>query len=660
MPLFDCVQVESQTKAGKPKTVMACPHCHARGIVEEISTRGVKFGAIPVLVSYICENGCKPARGERRHNDADATKRAYFEQYDLGKLREIEAQDIPYWYSRDRMMHAPEEQEEWGLLWRPYLRGVTHVHHLYTKRSLWAVAAFRAFLADLVSPESATPAAALWTILTTVSLTGTKMLREEKRAIQAGTYYLPSTFREIRISNGIEYNLFQLIKGIEEIDRVITKQPSVLISTQSATDLSAISANSVDYIFTDPPYSWKVQYGETNFVWEAWLGFDTTWHRDEIIVNEVRGKSEADWARMMCLALAECFRVLKPGRWLSLCYHDTSEGTWSLVQDLMAEVGFLVDRSDDALYIDASQKSRNQQTADKVTKRDLVINFRKPRLGETAAALALSGDEDEPAFLQGVRALVHDFLAAQPGATKDRVYDHVVSRLVRAGRMQAHDFESLLRQVADPIALDAAPARWYLKDAALVEDRAETQREDAAAASLSRLMRQWLTRHPGEEGVHYSDLFEHYVYAVHDKPRRTLAEWLPDYFYQTDEGTYRLPQTAEEAEAKAHGRTAGTNRRIKRYLALVESGQGVSERVSDATLAEWIRHAKRAGLYAAGVALYERGGLNVAGLSEEGQVGVEEDYATCVRLLARGQADKAAGSGGKKRARKSEQPELGL
>ena len=42
----------------------------------------------------------------------------------------------------------------------------------------------------------------------------------------------------------------------------------------------------------------------------------------------------------------------------------------------------------------------------------------------------------------------------------------------------------------------------------------------------------------------------------------------------------------------------------------------------------------------------------------EGQVGVEEDYATCVRLLARGQADKPAGA--KKRGRKSDQPELGL
>jgi hypothetical protein len=63
-------------------------------------------------------------------------------------------------------------------------------------------------------------------------------------------------------------------------------------------------------------------------------------------------------------AMAECYRVLKPGRWLSLCYHDTSPGTWALIQDIMAEVGFLADKSDSALFIDTAQKTYNQLTAD--------------------------------------------------------------------------------------------------------------------------------------------------------------------------------------------------------------------------------------------------------------------------------------------------------
>ena len=53
-----------------------------------------------MLVSYICENGCKPARDERRHDDADPKKREYFERYDLGKIQEIEGKKIPHWYPR--------------------------------------------------------------------------------------------------------------------------------------------------------------------------------------------------------------------------------------------------------------------------------------------------------------------------------------------------------------------------------------------------------------------------------------------------------------------------------------------------------------------------------------------------------------------------------
>jgi hypothetical protein len=40
------------------------------------------------------------------------------------------------------------------------------------------------------------------------------------------------------------------------------------------------------------------------------------------------------WEAGMYAAMKEVFRVLKPGCWISLCYHDTSEGTWGLVQDI--------------------------------------------------------------------------------------------------------------------------------------------------------------------------------------------------------------------------------------------------------------------------------------------------------------------------------------
>lgn len=101
MPLFDCVEVEGETAKGKPKQINACPYCHKKGIVEEISTRTKKFGSVPVMVSYICKGRCRSKRGERQYNDPDKKKRGYFEKYDLGKIRGIEAKEIPHWYPKD-------------------------------------------------------------------------------------------------------------------------------------------------------------------------------------------------------------------------------------------------------------------------------------------------------------------------------------------------------------------------------------------------------------------------------------------------------------------------------------------------------------------------------------------------------------------------------
>jgi hypothetical protein len=321
----------------------------------------------------------------------------------------------------------------------------------------------------------------------------------------------------------------------------------------------------------------------------------------------------------------------------------------------MAEVGFLVERSDRALYIDTQQKSYNQLVADKVNRRDLVINFRKPKPGELKAEVFITGDEENLTFSEKVKLIIREYLASNPGSKKDRIYDEVVSHMVGSGRMEPHDFESILQQVADEVITPVMKnlfeqkdpdlfggherRRWYIKEVELSEqDEAETLKEEKAAQVLREFNSDYLAKTPEQEGVHYGELFEHYVYRVADKPRRQLVEFLPDYFFKTDSGTWRLPSTEEEERLKAEGRSKGTLRRIKRYLSFIEQNLPVpeKERPNDATIAEWIRHCKRSGLYEQGKLLYEKGGLNLENLTEEDQVYLEEDYDTCVRYLSRG------------------------
>jgi len=653
IPLFDCTELESQTADGKPKKITVCPHCYKRDFTEEISTRSSKkFGAIPVLVSHLCENGCKPARDERRHNDSDPKKRDYFEKYDLAKIKEIEAKPIPHWYPTHKMMNVEDDSKPWGAEWREG-RNFRKIADLFTKRNLWALAVLFQNIKTLQQTSVIKDALQFTISSFLLNLSRLYKFRDSGGGQPTGNYYIPQTNKENEAWTSF-FRKFQDIIAAEKQLSEVLKSNEVCITTQSSTLLEQILPNSVDYIFTDPPYADKVQYGELNFIWEAWLGLDTKWHDDEIIVNEVRGKSERDWASLIQQAMQECYRILKPGHWISLCYHDTSEGTWSVLQDIMAEAGFVVDNSSGAaLFIDTGQKTYNQSQADKVTKRDLVINFRKPKPGEVAAALTITGDEDDSTFREKAQTIIRDYLIANPGTSKDRVYDEVVSRMVRAGQMEAHNFDELLRQVAEEVREpvrknlweDETPnlfgtheiGRWYLKETeTVVLDTAEAEKEEAAAQRATIFIKEWIKKHPNSEGVHYSDLFEHYIYSVADKPRRPLNDWLLDYFYKTEEGTYRLPLNANEEEEKKRGRTAGTNRQIKRFLAYLQQSVAIPphDQPNDATLAEWIRHCKRTLLFEQGKLLYEKGGLNTDNLPDELAVSVEEDYTICSRRLA--------------------------
>jgi len=655
-------------KTGYNSVTYFCPRCSSRGVREKISLRTERRGDWPMTISYYCRSAGCP-------NSKEMVKRSFpfpRETNNYPDLVHIEAiKDRPIIGSVPDIAMMFQEEGKWGLLQRPYHGNIRLVKDFYSERNLRAVSVI---IEAIKSSFSGNLKDTLLFAIEAISMNMSKLQGYSTNPrfpnnMMKGILYTPPIWREYNALNWLEGKIRNLTAGYKTIGEANIDPRQVMISTQSVCDLSNIPSNSIDYIFTDPPYSYKIQFGELNFMWEAWLELASDWKDEEIIVNAVRGKDDTNWADMMRLGIAEMYRVLRPGRTMSLCYHDSSEGSWSLLQDLLAESGFVSAYSGETLYIDTDRKSWKQLVADKVTKRDLIINFRKPKPDEVMDAIAISGKEDKTTFNEKVCQIIRDYIGANSGSTKDHIYDEVVSRMVRRGQMEAHDFDELLRTVAEevktPVKKDLFRneepnifgtheiGRWYLKETELViADAAENAREDAAAEKIGAFIKGHLKNHPGDEGVHYSDLFEHYIYAVKDKPRRQLAEFLPDYFYKTEQGTWRLPASEEEELAKREARVKGLGRRVKRYIAQLEQGAIIAEheRPNDATLADWIRHCKRAGLYEQGKLLYEKGGLNPDNLPEDVMVNAEEDYQVCARMLARGKDSEA----GKTRKRRKE------
>ena len=63
---------------------------------------------------------------------------------------------------------------------------------------------------------------------------------------------------------------------------------------QSATDLSNIKSESIDYIFTDPPFGHNLMYSELNFIHEDWLKLYTD-NKEEAIENASQDKDVTDY-----------------------------------------------------------------------------------------------------------------------------------------------------------------------------------------------------------------------------------------------------------------------------------------------------------------------------------------------------------------------------
>jgi DNA modification methylase len=451
--LYECPSCSKRVTLfeASQSTPPCCPLCLSeRGLKQPISPLLRTCGYEPVAVNFSCHGACRPRRMTRSILGSREEREA-FAHVDLAQIDEIESTPIPYPFPKRFMMDVTDPGVPWGDEWRPS-RDFRRVSDLFTYRNLRALAAL---MQAAGSDED----------LRAVITSGMFAVSRKAQHLSGGGGYIPGNWALPPMSK--QRNCLESLRKI--FGRIFTAKKTLAkrlqsqdacISTQSATCMDQIPSDSIDYIFTDPPYGGTVQYGELNFVWESWLGLNTDWHDQEIIVNRTRNKSLECWADMMFLAMEECYRVLKPGRCLSLCWHDASAATWRHVQDIMARIGFILEDSDRALSIDTGSNTYNQRVTDKVVKRDLVLNFRKPRSGESDRASTSAGKKTA-LFHVTARLIISDYLKAHPGSPKDRIYDHFMLKLMKIGRMEDHNFEKLLLQVARKV--DDGRNAWFVR-----------------------------------------------------------------------------------------------------------------------------------------------------------------------------------------------------
>ena len=201
-----------------------------------------------------------------------------------------------------------------------------------------------------------------------------------------GVYYVSSQISEVSLRYNLANKLSRLVKTFGHAP---APQPAGCVTTASTTAVLGIPDNSVDYVFTDPPFGENIYYADLNFLVESWHGVLTN-AAPEAIVDRFKKKGLLEYQRLMQRCFEEYQRVLKPGRWITVVFHNSRNSVWTAIQEAMLAAGFVVA---DVRTMDKQQGSYKQVTSTAV-KQDLVISAYKPNDGLEGRFTLTRGTEE--------------------------------------------------------------------------------------------------------------------------------------------------------------------------------------------------------------------------------------------------------------------------
>ena len=357
--------LDEETK--RVRDTFSCPHCGANLTKDNLERvfetridpadnnvwKRVTFR--PSLISYV-------ANGKKYEKKPDEQDRQLIERITQLPL----PQEIP-------TNRFPVEQMYHGSRIAP--KGFTHVHHFFLPRATHALAALwrkadshpdirvRHMLLFFVEQ-------AIWGMAVLAQYAPTHF--SQVNQYLTGVYYVASQHAECSPWYILAGKLGRLSKVFQNSFAV---RGSATITTGTAAHLS-LPNDCVDYIFTDPPFGENIYYADLNFLVESWHGVLTN-AEPEAIVDQAKDKTLTDYQRLMQQCFEEYCRVLKPGRWMTVVFHNSRNAVWNAIQEAMLAAGFVVA---DVRTLDKQQGSYRQVTSTAV-KQDLVISAYKPNGG---------------------------------------------------------------------------------------------------------------------------------------------------------------------------------------------------------------------------------------------------------------------------------------
>ena len=148
---------------------------------------------------------------------------------------------------------------------------------------------------------------------------------------------------------------------------------TAVVRTGSATSLDFLPDNSIDFVFTDPPFGANINYSEMNLLWESWLGAFTN-SASEAVINKYQNKDIDSYRVLMTDSLKEIHRVLRSDHWMVLVFMNSSGEVWNALNRAIEDAGFSIQEVN---IFDKQHGTFKQFVSNNTAGADLMIHCRR-------------------------------------------------------------------------------------------------------------------------------------------------------------------------------------------------------------------------------------------------------------------------------------------
>lgn len=299
----------------------------------------------------------------------------------IDKVNEVNNREVPFWYPDVDMIENSRINVKKG----------QKIKDLFTHRNLIAASIiFNAIQTMITDPRmknmfefvftSAVPQMTkLMFVIKRKKRKDSDELKEELGSWVAG-YWMPNDRFELNALNFFVNRFKRIKKGKVDSNKIkkYREGENVFYFNDSSLSLKSIEDNSVDYIFTDPPYADMVPYFEQSLLWSSWLKKEIDFKNEIVISNSpIRNKNKSEYIRMLAESFNVISKKLKENKYMTITFNNLDHDIWEGVLKGIKAVGFdLVD----VKAINASAASVVQDSRDGALKGDLYLTFKKGKL----------------------------------------------------------------------------------------------------------------------------------------------------------------------------------------------------------------------------------------------------------------------------------------